>query len=334
MFQRITRQQTFTVCVLALLVAHWSVNRLPLADADFAETALLLDLGITLPLLYALLCRPPGIKAFLQKTAGLLLLGLAAGSWILPATSKHLWHTIDRYRTLGPALAVIFEFSLLLFLTWRLRRWLARDAVADRALHGAVQRVFGDGAGAALVLFEVRMWYYALFLRRAPQYAGEQHFHYARNDGNASNQLAFLLVMLFEMPLAHLLLHFIWSPAAAWVATLLSAWGMVFLWAEYRATLLRPVSLDRDCLHLRCGVTHADASIPYDDVVAVALVAHPQRRQRGKHYYRQMGRLNVEITLREGTMLPTLFGQRAASHALLGLDQPAAFVTALRARLT
>ncbi len=140
--------------------------------------------------------------------------------------------------------------------------------------------------------------------------------------------------MVFDIPIAHLLLHFLWSPTAAWVATALTAWGLLYLVADYRATLARPVSLGVAALHVRCGALACDAVIPYAAIAAVARVPHPERRLPGKRYFRHQGVMNVEITLRPGSALPTLLGSdKAASHLVLGVDDPAQFVGALTARL-
>lgn len=61
----------------------------------------------------------------------------------------------------------------------------------------------------------------------------------------------------------HMLLHFMCSPSAAIVASALNAWALLYMVADYRATLYRPVSLSRDGMIIRCGALAADAPIPY-----------------------------------------------------------------------
>ncbi|KQW96407.1 hypothetical protein ASC94_06015 [Massilia sp. Root418] len=72
------------------------------------------------------------------------------------------------------------------------------------------------------------------------EFDGERDFGYARNGGNSSNQVGFIIAILFELPLMHMLLHFTWSPTAAIVASALSAWALLYMVADYRATLYRP----------------------------------------------------------------------------------------------
>jgi hypothetical protein len=329
----LSRKHWFTLFFVSALCGHLALYRLPGAGTTLPEWPLLFDLLVTFPVAYLLICRP-GWKEWLKKYAGILMLGLAFGSFAIPDASKQLWHELDRFRVLLPALYAVLEVGLVLWLFLGVRRMLRADANTDRVLDNAVRRVFGQGTAWRLMVFEVRFLYYALFMRKPPQYEGARHFYTAKAGGNASNQLAWIFVIVFDIPIAHMLLHFLWSPTAAWVATALTGWGMLYMIADYRATLVRPVSLGADALHVRCGALASDAVISYADITAVQQVRHPERRQPGKRYFRHLGEMNVEITLRDGMVLPTLLGgDKAASHVFIGVDEPAQFVEALRARL-
>lgn len=329
----LSRQHCFSLFLICALAGHLALYRLPGMPLGQPEWPLLLDLLVTFPVAYLLICRP-GWRDWLKKSAALLLLGLAFGSLAIPDQAKVLWHDLDRLRLLLPALAVVAEAGLVAWMVLGIRRMLRTDVNTDRVLARAIQRRFGLGTSSRLMEFEARVWFYGLIMRRAPVFEGE-HFYTAKAGGNASNQLAWLFVIVFEIPLVHMLLHFVWSPGAAWVATALTIWGLVYLLADYRATLVRPVSLEAGALHVRCGALSSDAVIPYADIVTAARVAHAQRRLPGKRYFRHLGDMNVEITLREGSALPTLLGgPKASTHAVLGVDDPDRFVNALRARLT
>lgn len=330
---RISRNNWFTLLLVAALAGHLALYRMPGAPLGRPEWPLLLDLFVTFPLAYLLICRPSW-KALLKKSIAVLMLGLAFGSLAIPDASKLVWRDIDRLRLLLPALFAVAEVAVAACLLVGVRRALQADANIDRVLANAIRRHFGTGAMGRLMEFEARIWFYALFMRKAPQFDGDRHFSTARAGGNASNQLAWIWLMAFDIPVAHMLLHFLWSPFAAWVATALTAWGLLYLLADYRATLVRPVSLDGDALLVRCGALAADVAIPYAMVASVERVAHPERRLPGKRYFRHLGQMNVEITLREGSMLPTLLGAgKSATHAVLGVDDPEGFVKALSARL-
>ncbi|WP_374583851.1 hypothetical protein [Pseudoduganella sp.] len=334
MLQRLGREQWFTGFVLLALAGHCLLYRAADGHAPPPEWPLLLDLLLAFPLAYAVICRP-GWKQFFKKWASMLMLGMAVGSVAIPEASKHLWLYIDRLRIVLPALFAVAELALLAWIVVGLRRALRANRYIDRLLASSAQRYFGNGVTARLMELEARVWFYGLLMRRPPQFEGEQHFLTGKAGGNASNQAAWIALMAIDIPLAHLLLHYMWSPTAAWVATALTVWGLLYLVADYRATLVRPVSLAADALLVRCGALAADVAIPYAMIESVQRVPHPQRRLSGKRYFRHQGEMNVELTLRTGAALPTLLGEeKAATHAVLGVDDPAALVKALAARLT
>lgn len=333
MVRSLGRNNGFTLLFAAALAGHLSLYRMPGNPLGHPEWPLLLDLLVTFPVAFLLICRPAW-KDWLKKSAGMLMLGLAFGSFAIPAADKLAWREIDRLRVIMPALFAVAEIGLAAWLLLGVRRSLQADANTDRVLARAIQRRFGQGAAGRLMEFEARVWFYGLFMRKQPAFEGEQHFSTAHAGGNASNQLAWVWLMVFDIPIAHMLLHFLWSPLAAWVATALTAWGLLYLLADYRATLARPVSLGAAALYVRCGALASDAVVPYAAIAAVARVPHPGRRLPGKRYFRHQGVMNVEITLQAGTLLPTLLGSdKAASHIVLGVDDPAEFVAALGAKL-
>ncbi|HEY0585366.1 MAG TPA: hypothetical protein VGD52_04475 [Pseudoduganella sp.] len=333
MTHSLSRNNWFMLLFVATLAGHLTLYRMQGNPLGHPEWPLLLDLLVTFPVAYLLICRPAW-KDWLKKSASMLMLGLAFGSLAIPDADKLVWREIDRLRVAPPVLFAIAEITLAAWLLLGVRRALLADANSDRVLARAIQRRFGKGVTGRLMEFEARVWYYGLFMRKLPVFEGEQHFSTAHAGGNASNQLAWVWLMVFDIPIAHMLLHFLWSPFAAWVATALTAWGLLYLLADYRATLVRPVSLAADALHVRCGALASDAVVPYAAIAAVACVPHPERRLPGKRYFRHQGVMNVEITLRPGTALPTLVGSdKAASHLVLGVDEPAQFVEALAARL-
>ena len=87
------------------------------------------------------------------------------------------------------------------------RQFVRKDFSEDE-LQQRIGKLVGEGVEAGLLMLEILMWYYVLFVRKDTEieFAGEQHFSYHEKDGNASNQFAFIIIILFEIPLVHLLL--------------------------------------------------------------------------------------------------------------------------------
>ncbi|WP_373988200.1 hypothetical protein [Duganella sp. BuS-21] len=336
----ISRKQWFTLIVAVTLTAHYFFFRVPFVANDYgrnmAEWPLLADALISFPLLYYFMFRP-SLKQFVPAWAGIGAAGVLLGRLLIPDESKQLWREIEGYWLLLVMVEAALELYLLVLVARRVRALLRLSGNADEALEGAVRSRLGSKGFARFALFEMRIWYYGLFMRKGEQlrFRGEQHFTYDKNNGNVSNQFAFIMVVLFEMPLSHLMVHLMSvQPWVAWTLDVLTLWSMLYLVAEYRASQWRPISLDRNALLVRNGVFAADRTVDYSMIESVTRCGNDISRQRGILRFRQFGSLNVEIRLRAGGRLATNFGgERPVSALYLSLDKPDAFIDALRARL-
>lgn len=323
-----SRKHFFILAAVTVFVFYYCYFRTPLAvnayGADPAAWPYLVDVLFTLPLLYFLLLRPAR-RQMLTAWLGIASLGMLAGRWLNPAQEQ----AFGSYSLLLIATEITLELALVTLLMYQCRQHLQQRPNADEALARTFTNKF--------MLFEARIWYYALFLRHGERlhFRGLQHFRYDQNHGNASNQQAWIMAILFEMPIAHLLLH-LWlgNSWQAWSIDALNLWGLLYLLAEYRATRWRPISLDHDALIIRNGVLAPDRTVAYTQMTAVVHCDDGIRRQRGVLRYRQCGQLNVCISLQPGSQLPDLTGRlRPISRIYLSIDQPAVFIDALRARL-
>ncbi|GJJ03842.1 hypothetical protein RugamoR64_43800 [Duganella rhizosphaerae] len=340
MIAGIGRKHWFALIVLLTMSAHYAYFRVPFIANDYGRNMvdwpLLGDLLVTFPLLFYFMFRPSW-KAFLLKWLVFAMAGFAFGSLIIPDGSKDLWRGIER---LWPLLAVAqgaLELFLLVYMVRRIKTLMRLSGNADEALASAIHGRFADTGFAPFALFEARIWYYGLFMRRGEQlrFAGQQHFSYDKNDGNVSNQFALIMVMLFEMPLSHLMLHLVaMRPVFAWVVDVLSVWSVLYLVAEYRASQWRPVSLDEKAILIRYGVFASDRAVPYHLIESVTRCSNDIRRQRGLLRYRQFGSMNVELRLKPGSKLLNAFGRaQPVERICISLDKPDAFIDAVRARL-
>lgn len=317
------RKYSFFLVLLAMTAAYYFAFQF----GAVPEWALLVDFTITLPLIYWWLYRPTA-KKMLVRWLSLTMLAIFIGRYIIPEQSKSAFHVLEEYRFIYLVFGVAAEVGIAGLLIWKLSSVMRLSRNADESLQNTVYTLMGRNIYSALALFEARIWYYALFMRdgKTLTFPGERHFGYANSGGNASNQLGFIVAILFELPLMHMLLHFIWSPTAAVVASALSAWALLYMVADYRATLYRPVSISRDGILIRCGALAADALIPYSMVEAVEEFKGAARRQSGVRRYIQLGQPNIAVSLSMGSALPDLFGRpQPLSKIYLSLDEPRAF---------
>lgn len=281
------------------------------------------DLLVLLPVVYLWVNRSRGKQAWAGAVT-ILGVGILAGSWILPEHSQRLWPWLVGLRWLMLAVLLAVQAALVVTL---LRAVLGAGRATNLELHldQAIARRLGE-RNPMLNLFrmEARLWLYALLRNpvRTP-FPGEHHFRGDRQNGNASSQQAFLILVGAEIPLMHVLVH-VFSPIAALVVTALSLYGFVFLLAEYRATLHRPMTLDGHTLHLRYGLVH-DLSIPCEWIARLEPAAGTARRATGRVRAYGMGAATHKLILQPGTRLRGLFGEQEVTEILVGVDDPARF---------
>jgi membrane protein YdbS with pleckstrin-like domain len=325
------RWRWFLVIAAVVYVGNLVISPLYRTHAGLAvpEWVVGVDLLLVVPLVYLILCRPAPKQALLSVLA-LLSLGVLVGSFAIPDDDKLAWRTLEDLRWVGLGLLVLAQIALIAMV---LRDILAHGQAAnlESAIDGAIARRVHDSTVRALLQADARVWTYALVRDASRFRTTAPAFHSARHDGNASNQQAFLILVAIEIPIMHGIVH-LFSPIVAIWLTALSLYGLVFLWAEYRATVLRATTLEYSVLHIRHGVL-GDLTVPYDRIDAVEPTRGRPGRRKGHLRFVGTGTANVRLRLAPGTRLPTLLGMRAVDEIHIGLDEPDRFINALAARL-
>lgn len=300
------------------------------SSSEIPEWPIGFDFLLLLPLMYLWINRKQGRQAFIGAIA-LFGVGVLLGSWILPDESKNAWLVLEQLRFIV-LVGIVLTQALLIFLM--IREVMAKQAShnLDIAVDEAIGHRFGREGLANLMRIEARMWLYALLRKPIKhEFPGEQHFYYHLHQGNASNQQAFLILIGAEIPIAHLLLH-LYSPTLALFITATSLYGFIFLLAEYRATLYRPISLVGEKLHIRCGVI-GDQDVLFRDIASVKNSEGRIRRAPRRLRFTGTQHANVQIQLKPDTCLDTLFGKKPIDEIYLALDNPTSFITAIRSRI-
>jgi len=140
-----------------------------------------------------------------------------------------------------------------------------------------------------------------------------------RRSGWTAVCVAVLFISLPETAGLHLLIAR-WSTSAAWVATALGAYGVVWLLGDLRALHLRGVSVSEGLLRIRIGVRR-EADVPLWSIAAIEEGALP-----GAERLAVLGAPVLTLRLREPAYVRSLFGRaRRASALALQIDDPAAF---------
>jgi len=338
MFAHHRRALGFAGIALSLILLHSFAFRLPqsLLDggAPLPDWPYFFDLLVGLPLLYAVMVRPSW-RQWLQASLAIFCAGVLLGAVLIPEPSKHLWHEAVAVRNVLLVALVAVE----LVLGYRVLRLLSRAVCsrefADDQVESQVAAIFGNGAISRLLAIECRVWYYALVYRRTKTIvlAGDEHFSSHRKDGNQADQLGFIFLIVLELPVAHLLLMTYASPIAAWLVTVLSLYGLLFLIAEYRATALRAISLADNELIIRRGVWGL-RRLPLHQLASASSHCGAVKRAADVEIYDANKAPNVVLVLQSGASVPGRFsGEKPLLRIYLGLDESARFLNSLRARM-
>lgn len=326
-------QAYFWLFVVVVLTAN-ALLAGPLAawhGAPVQEWPVAFDLLLLLPGAYLWVYRQRGRQAVVGAVA-LFGSSVLIGSLILPAGSQQVWPWLVQLRYVLLAVVLATQVALIAMMLREVLR-----AQTTRNLEAAVDEILTRRLGAQGLVkvfrLEARMWLYALVRRPVRHaFAGDAHFYVHLQQGNASNQAAFLLLIAVEVPVMHVIVH-LFNPLAAIIVSALSVYGFIFLWADYRATKLRPMSVVATCLRIRYGVA-GDVAVPWPCIASVARYSGSARRATGRMRFVGMGAANVRIALRPGTRLPALLRERDIDEVLLGVDEPERFIACLQARIS
>ncbi|WP_076540991.1 hypothetical protein [Shewanella sp. UCD-KL21] len=246
-----TRPITSKIPVLSLLALAFSwvlfyqhdmwLNDYGAAKFDWL---LLIDAAITLPIICFLCVK--SAKLALVKALSYFAILILLGSFIIPTEQQILWPYLTQVRYLLLTVFVSIELFSIACVIFAIKAALKSAVDPDLAIKQPICTVFGNNWVADIMIFEARVWSFFLcgHLITQSTYQGDSHFSYHHKDGNQSNALGFIMMIVFEIPLMHLLVHFMFSGFSANVVTALTLMSLVFFIAEYRAMSRRPITIE------------------------------------------------------------------------------------------
>ena len=264
-------------------------------------------------------------QAFI-KAALYCCLVVLIGSVIIPEQQKFIWHYLETGRYIVLAGFIILEIVTILTVIFAVKQALTHRQDPDLAIIQPIEKLLGKGVVTNLIAFETRLWTYALFAHNVQsQHFIGKPFSYHKKDQTQTNLLGFIMIMLFELPIIHILLHFIWSTTAANVISGLTVLGLGFFVAEYRAVAKRPISLTQDTLIIRYGVWQP-CIIALSNINSIDTNQTSIKRCRTLKRYNLFGIPNVVITLKQP--------QQGVSRVYLGVDNPTTLINSAIENIT
>ncbi|MDO6640682.1 hypothetical protein Q4557_12015 [Shewanella sp. 5_MG-2023] len=205
---------------------------------------LLIDAAIILPIICFLCIK--STKLALVKALGYFAILILLGSYIIPSEQQILWPYLTQIRYLLLTVFVLIEAFSITCVIFAIKTALKSGVDPDIAIKQPISALFGNNLVADIMIFEARVWSFFLcgHLIKPSTYHGDSQFSYHHKDGNQSNALGFIMMIMFEIPLMHLLVHFMFSAFSANVVTALTLVSLVFFIAEYRAMSRRPITIE------------------------------------------------------------------------------------------
>jgi hypothetical protein len=297
--------------------------------AAFPRWPVLIDFLLTAPAFTWWMFRLDRTRAW-RSAFAVAALGLLVARYLMPALSLEAIHKLSALRALFLLGVTAAEFFLVVQM-FRHAGSAARGSNLDYALQEALAQRFGTGTLGRAVGFEARIWMHALMPQQGTwQYRGDRHFSYHLKDGYAANLQGYLVLLLIGLPAQHFLLQ-LFSHPLAWVTDGLTAYGLLFLLAHYRACQVCPVSMDGQNLYLRHGLRVHEQVIALRSMVAVERVVDQlSQRTSGHLNLAGAGQPNVCLRLRHRVLVEGMYGViRPVDTIYLGMDRASAFITTL-----
>jgi hypothetical protein len=307
--------------------------------AQFAEDpilvyALLFDFMLVIPFFYWLFnLRAKGIS--IVKVALLPIIG-AVAAWIAlpPSMRGTVWHAVwpvAALVTLAEISLIGYEIRLVSRFIRRFRLVAKQEPDTGEALRIAMYEGVGNGKMTRFLLHDLSMMYYLLFSWGKKQSidcgAAGRNFTYHRKTNQTLFAAIITKIIVMEGIAMHLLLQQ-WSHWAAWIMTSADLWLLVLIWADSRASFLRPVKLDSSTLKLRYGL-RIQADVPLNTIANVMCSTeyHPNQEELRESAVPLLSTPNVRIKLSHLVQVEgLLFQPRTVKYIYLAMDEPKAFV--------
>jgi hypothetical protein len=315
--------------LLTLLAALVAISQSSLMTADdLFPTALAIDFLITLPVAYFILIRRTAVPKI--TLVPVFFFSFLIASFVLP----------DRVAFMNLAGGLVVpaaELGVLGYLAFRLYR--TRETYRDgmqsgsdlmERLRTAFSKEIKPSAIARAAAFEAAIFAYTLIKWRRRPVDG-MVFTYHRESSAHLIVGVFLFLIAVETIGIHLLLA-LWSETLAWVATALSIYLALQLFAHLKALLLRPVVVTEDCLYLRCGIL-GDAIVPRGNVGSAEMIGVTEYDDGGIDLLPlgAMSQPNIQLSLMEPVTVYGVYGLKKTGRVIrLCVDDPDAFAGAIR----
>lgn len=250
------------------LLAFLPQTDLFLHQPDQLSIGILLDLCITLPIVYFLFIRNTSVsKVTILYVA---VIGLILAGFILPDDQQELLNQVKHIAIplleVGIVSSVFFKFRKL---RWTFKTKQGRTPDFYDSILRSCEELF-PGIVGKLLATEISVIYY-LFAPKSKKENDDLAFSYYEKSGIISVIGVFIFLLILETLVVHLLVAE-WNNIMAWIITGAGSYTGLQILSIARSMKHRHVIIDKDTrlLHLRFGFS-SQVSIPIDEIQSIEL---------------------------------------------------------------
>lgn len=318
------------VVLIALIGLRYS----GLFDAELAlhSNLIILDLLITIPLLFFILIRKTEIPKFTIVYS--FVIGLLVARVIIP-TEHH--SVLDFMMTYILPIVEIGIVSIVLYKLFLISRSFNSEENSSDffdKLTIACCDIVPDRIGKLLAT-EIAVFYYLFSNKNVNPEAGDYSYHKKSGIKIAIGVIIFILII--ELFIMHMIVVQ-WSSTIAWVLTVLSGYACLQIIAIIRSMSSRPIVIDSEnrLLKLRYGFANS-TNIPFNQIAEIKLTsrsAHKSANMVSLSVFDMLESHNLIIYLNASNILEKLYGLKKEYNAIgVFVDEKEKFVNTLNESL-
>lgn len=305
-----------------------------LPDAQIVALGITLDLVIGIPTLgYIFFVR-------LKKASPIILVPLFFASLflaqsILPTSQQYIIAAL--YQCIPLIELGVVGYGLLnlskIIKEYRRLRYNGQEPI--EAMDASLALPFSNSLVRAIIITELSVLYFAFGKGRYYTHQNNTPcFSYHRRNGYAALLGVMLFCMGIETTVVHILVQ-MWLPSLAWILTILSVFGIVWLWGDYSAMKRLPILLTPDAIHFRMGIRW-NAIVPRQLISEIRRIPRKEfsgLRQRSPNdalLLTPIGEANIIVVLKHPTVFRGLYGRTKSVQTLfIGVDDERSFLQTL-----
>lgn len=187
-----------------------------------------------------------------------------------------------------------------------------------------LMQMTGNRRASKLASNELTMFYYVFFSwKRTGDSPQGETFTYHKDSGYTAAIAGMMLAIPVEMVVMHMLVAQ-WNDVAAWILTITSLYTILWLLADCRASVLKPIVVEEGMLKIRSGM-RIKADVALSTVAAYQKEA-PEGDKKRQLNLGVMGSASGWIIFTEPVMIETAFGGMKEVDAIgVAIDDRARF---------